>query len=93
MKHYYVSRVFIDRDPESEIAGPKRGMTSIDPQSVAGQRALTAVSAWTAARQKPALRRDAMRCQFHATATDAQAEIEALKQDRTGYGFMESGIQ
>ncbi len=79
VSNLHVSRVFIDRDPEAEIAARDVGYMSVDPKTAAGQRVLNAMEEWVRLRWKPANERDWMRCYFYPTAAEAQRELEATK--------------
>lgn len=96
-EHHYVSRVFIDRDPENEIAPIKTSLPVTDPGTAAGRRVLNAMAEWAKARYKPPQERDDMRCRFFLTVQEAQTEWEAVKADKTGwgsgFGFIDTGVQ
>lgn len=79
--HYYISRVFIDRDPENEIAdtGKSSDPNKSSPKSAAGQKTLDALSGWAAQQYKRAASRDAF-CQFFLSAQDA---ADARPKDET----------
>lgn len=95
-EHHYVSRVFVDRDPENEIAGGMEAGIMMSPQTAAGKRVLTAMAAWAKVRYIAPQERDTMECRFYPTAQEAQAEWEAIKAEKTGsgsgYGWIDTGI-
>lgn len=89
--HLYASRVFIDRDPENEIADRTVGSTNVKPKTSAGDRILKALDAWAKQRWKPASARDWMICHFYPTVREAQDAWEANK-STWGEGFFETDV-
>ena len=76
--NYYVSAVFIDRDPEAEV--PDR--EEFRPGTKAGQRVLLAMAAWITPRYKKFTSRDNQYCVFHMSANDAQKALDQEIEDR-----------
>lgn len=89
--HLYVSRVFVDRDPENEIADRIVGFMNVEPKTSAGDRILKALDAWAKQRWKPATERDWMTCQFYSTVREAQDAWEE-KKSRWGDEFIETDV-
>lgn len=89
--HLYVSRVFIDRDPENEIADRTVGSMNVEPKTSAGDRILKALDTWAKQRWKPATERDWMRCHFYSTVREAQ---EAWEKEKSEWGdeFIETDV-
>lgn len=96
-EHHYVSRVFIDRDPESEIANSTNGNIDIMPKTTAGQRVLNAMAEWARTRYRQPQERDVMECNFYPTVQEAQSAWDGVKGLRSGsgsgYGWIDTGIQ
>lgn len=72
LNNYYVSAVFIDRDPEAEVPDKDE----FTPKTKAGQRVLGAMAQWIASRYKPATSRENQYCVFFLSANDAQKELD-----------------
>ena len=73
LDHRYVSRVFIDRDPENEIpeTGRQFDPNKTSPKTMEGQKVLGSLSRWAAERYIRAESRDAF-CSFFMSAQEAE---------------------